>query len=76
MNQIVSKGKSAFGRLCDPDSLVVFNLAMRIIKHRGEAKELAQEVFIQIWKSAYTYDSKRGAIATLIINRALNLGID
>lgn len=76
MNKIVRKDTSAFGRLYDRYSQVVFNLAMRILKNRGEAEELVQEVFLQVWNKAYTYDSNRGSITTWIINIARNLGID
>jgi RNA polymerase sigma-70 factor (ECF subfamily) len=74
--KVALKDKSAFNELYNRFSQVVFNLAMRIVADRGEAEEIVQEVFFQIWDKASLYDSNRGAESTWIINIARSRAID
>jgi RNA polymerase sigma factor (sigma-70 family) len=39
----------------------VFSLALRIVRNRDTAEEVAEDVYVQIWHSAATYDLQRGA---------------
>jgi RNA polymerase sigma-70 factor (ECF subfamily) len=39
----------------------VFGLALRIVRCRATAEEVAEDVYVQIWHSAATYDARRGA---------------
>lgn len=38
----------------------VFGLALRIVRCRATAEEVAEDVYVQIWHSAATYDTQRG----------------
>jgi RNA polymerase sigma-70 factor (ECF subfamily) len=38
----------------------VFGLAMRIVRCRATAEEVAEDVYVQVWRSAATYDPQRG----------------
>lgn len=39
----------------------VFGLALRIVRCRATAEEVAEDVYVQIWHSAATYDTQRGS---------------
>jgi RNA polymerase sigma-70 factor (ECF subfamily) len=39
----------------------VFGLALRIVRNRASAEEVAEDVYVQIWHSAATYDPQRGS---------------
>jgi RNA polymerase sigma-70 factor (ECF subfamily) len=39
----------------------VFGLALRIVRSRATAEEVAEDVYVQIWLSAATYDAQRGS---------------
>lgn len=39
----------------------VFGLALRIVRNRASAEEVAEDVYVQVWHSAATYDAKRGS---------------
>lgn len=73
---ITNKDKSAFGMLYDRYSQLVFNLGNKIVKDHDYAGEVLQSVFIQIWNKAHTYNSKKGAVSTWIINITRNKSID
>lgn len=68
--------KSAFKEIYVRFSQVVFNLAYRMLRNREEAEEAAQEIFLQLWNKADTYDPERGAVSTWIINIARSRAID
>ena len=74
--RIAEKDKAAFNELYYAFSQVVFNLVLRILKDRGEAEEIVQEVFFQVWDKAPSYDPNRGAVTTWIMNIARSRAID
>ncbi len=76
MVRVAKKDKAAFNQLYDRFSQVVYNLSFRILKDRGEAEEIVQEVFFQIWEKASSYDPGRGAESTWILNIARSRAID
>ena len=54
----------------------VFGLALRIVRCRATAEEVAEDVFVQVWHSATTYDRQRGKplgwVLTICRSRALD----
>ena len=74
--KIADKDRSAFSELYNRFSASVFKWSLRIVRDRDEAEEVVQEVFLQIWKSAKSYNSERGEIATWIINITKSRSID
>ena len=73
----ISEGdKSAFKEIYVRYSRVVFNLAFRMLRSREEAEEVVQEIFLQLWNRADSYDPERGAVSTWIINIARSRAID
>ncbi len=68
--------KSAFREIYARYSQVVFNLAFRMLRSREEAEEVVQEIFLQVWNKADSYDAGRGAISTWIVNIARSRSID
>lgn len=76
LERIKSGDKSAFRELYSRFSQVVFNLAFRMLRSREEAEETVQEIFLQVWNKADTYDPSRSAVSTWIINIARSRAID
>ncbi len=68
--------KNAFREIYARYSQVVFNLAFRMLRSREEAEEVVQEIFLQVWNKADSYDPERGAISTWIVNIARSRAID
>ena len=54
----------------------VYGLALRIVRTRESAEEVAVDVYLQAWRKAHTYDTLRGAplawLLTLCRSRALD----
>ncbi len=76
MERIKEGDKSAFRDLYSRFSQVVFNLAYRMLRSREEAEEVVQEIFLQVWNKADSYDSERAAVSTWVINIARSRSID
>ncbi|MFI5323464.1 MAG: sigma-70 family RNA polymerase sigma factor [Thermodesulfobacteriota bacterium] len=74
--RITEGDKSAFKEIYVRFSQVIFNLAFRMLRSREEAEEVVQEIFLQLWNKADSYDPERGAVSTWIINIARSRAID
>lgn len=54
----------------------LYGLALRIVRNRESAEEVTEDVFIQVWRSASSFDAARGAplawLLTICRSRALD----
>ncbi len=68
--------KHALAGLYDQLSGPIYSLAYRMLGDASEAQDLVQDIFLQIWRTASTYESSRGSVfswmATLTRNRAID----
>jgi RNA polymerase sigma-70 factor (ECF subfamily) len=68
--------KDALARLYDQLSRPLYSLAFRVLNDAAEAQDVVQDVFLQMWHKASTYDTSRGSVfawaATLTRNRAID----
>lgn len=51
----------AFAELYDATSAKVFGLALRVVRDPAQAEEVAQEAFLEIWRTASRFDAERGS---------------
>jgi len=57
-------------------SAAVFGLCVRIVGDRGEAEELLEDVFWQLWQHRERYDAERAAPLTYLMTLARSRSID
>jgi len=74
--RIVARDATAVGELYDRHSRLLYGLILKIIKDRGEAEEMLQEVFVQVWTRADTYNVELGAPVAWLVRIARNRAID
>jgi RNA polymerase sigma-70 factor (ECF subfamily) len=76
MNRVAARDSEAFARLFELHSPVALGLLNRILAARGEAEEVLQEVFLQVWMQSDRYEAgrstPRGWILMLARSRALD----
>ena len=76
MSRVAVRDGAAFARLFELHAPVTLGLLDRILGRRGEAEEVLQEVFLQVWMQADRYDdarsTPRGWILMLARSRALD----
>jgi RNA polymerase sigma factor (sigma-70 family) len=54
----------------------VFGLALRIVRCRATAEEVAEDVYVQVWHTAATYDPKRGSPLAWVLTICRSRAID
>lgn len=57
----------AFEALYDAFAARVFGLARRIVRNPSQAEEVAQEVFLEIWRRASRFDPARGSATSWVM---------
>lgn len=68
--------REAFGSFYDRYCSLVSSFALRLLKDRSSAEDLLQEVFMQIWRQAGSYDQERGSPEAWLINITRSRAID
>lgn len=67
---------NALKALYDRCGAAALALACRILGGRGEAEEVVQETFVQVWQKARDYDASRGGAAAWIMTITRSRAID
>jgi RNA polymerase sigma-70 factor, ECF subfamily len=76
LGDIARGDRDAFARFYDLHAGLVHTLALRMLRERGEAEEVVQDVFLQAWRQAGTYSRDRGTPEAWLITMARSRGID
>jgi RNA polymerase sigma-70 factor, ECF subfamily len=74
--RLLQKDVSAFEQLYDRHSRLVYGLLLRILQQAGTAEEVAQDVFLQLWRNADQYDESRGPFVPWLLTLARNRALD
>jgi RNA polymerase sigma-70 factor (ECF subfamily) len=76
LDQLAKGDRSALDSFHELYAGLVNGLALRILHDVGEAEDVTQEVFLQIWRQADRYDPQRGSpeawLVTITRTRALD----
>jgi RNA polymerase sigma-70 factor (ECF subfamily) len=68
--------EAAFAALYDAASARVYGLAVRVVRDPAQAEEVAQESFLEMWRTASRYDPDRGSamswMLTIVHRRAVD----
>jgi len=73
----VARGdESAFARVYDRYSPILLGLLLRILRSRAEAEDVLQDVFLQVWQQARSFDQTRGRAFTWLVTLARSRAID
>lgn len=76
MRRIAEQDEAALAALYDRYSSLLFGLVLRIVKERQEAEDLLQDVFLQVWEKAPSFDHNRGHLYGWLVTLARNRSID
>jgi RNA polymerase sigma-70 factor (ECF subfamily) len=57
---VVAGDQEALRQLYTRHSAVLFALALKVLSDRAEAEDVLQEAFVQVWKTASSFDEGRG----------------
>jgi len=61
--QVRQGDKGALVRVYDEYSGLVYGVALRVLRNVPAAEDVAQEVFLQLWRNPGAFDARRGRLA-------------
>lgn len=76
MEQLRQGHSSALSVLFDRHYRLVFSVALRILRDHGEAEDLMQEVFLEIYRKIDQFDPSKGSSKTWILQYAYHRSLN
>ncbi|UOQ59563.1 ECF RNA polymerase sigma factor SigK [Leucobacter rhizosphaerae] len=76
LTRTASGDQSAFAELYDMLSGRVFGLIVRVLVDRSQSEEVLQEVFLEVWQSARSFDGSRGHARSWVLTIAHRRAVD
>jgi RNA polymerase sigma-70 factor, ECF subfamily len=76
LGKVEQGDQAAMGLLFDRYSGIVYSVALRVLKDTGQAEDVMQDIFIQIWKKPGAFISGRGSLGAWLAVVARNRAID
>ncbi|WP_081682634.1 ECF RNA polymerase sigma factor SigK [Marmoricola sp. URHB0036] len=68
--------EAAFARLYDATAARAFGLAVRVVRDPSQAEEVAQEAFLEIWRTASRFDQSKGSAVSWILTLVHRKAVD
>ncbi|WP_374109143.1 sigma-70 family RNA polymerase sigma factor [Streptomyces sp. CC228A] len=74
--RVAEGDQEAFGRLYDAVAGPVYGLVLRVLRDPAQSEEVAQEVMLEVWRSAARYRPDRGGVLTWVMTVAHRRAVD
>lgn len=68
--------EAAFTQLYDQTAPRVYGLALRLVRAPALAEEVAQEVLVEVWRTASRYDTAKGSAISWVLTLAHRRAVD
>lgn len=66
----------SFAQLYESTHRRIFGIVLRIVRHRGEAEEVLQEIYLKVWSRSAQFDPRRGLVIYWLAGMAQRAAID
>ncbi len=76
MDRVALQDLAAFEAIYDRFGDLVFSVAMRVVGDPSIAEDIAQDVFVRVWRRPELFDVKRGKFVTWLMSVTRNRSID
>jgi RNA polymerase sigma-70 factor (ECF subfamily) len=76
LREVARGDDRAFGRLYDLVAPRVYGLIRRILRNPAQAEEVAQEVMVEVWRTAARFDEARGSATAWVFTIAHRRAVD
>lgn len=68
--------QQAFAQLYDATSSRMFGLALRVVRDPAQAEEVAQEAFLEVWRTSTRFDPDRGSAISWLMTICHRKAVD
>ena len=68
--------ETAFAELYDRLAPVVYGVALKVVRDPSQSEEVAQEVFVELWRLAARYDGTKGSVTSWAATMAHRRAVD
>ncbi len=76
LRRVARQDADAFAALYDATRSRVFGLVTRVLRDRGYSEETTQEVYLQVWRNADSYDPASGTALSWLMTLAHRRAVD
>jgi RNA polymerase sigma-70 factor, ECF subfamily len=76
LGRIAQRDHAALSELYDATATPLFSVALRIVHDPSDAEEVLQDVFVQIWEKAPTFDRRLGSAFSWVLSITRHRAID
>jgi RNA polymerase sigma-70 factor, ECF subfamily len=76
LRRVARRDAEAFAAFYDRTRARVYGLVLRVLRDAGYSEETAQEVYLEVWRSAARYDSAKGSALTWVLTLAHRRAVD
>ena len=68
--------QAAFAELYDATAALVHGVVLRVVRDPSQSEEVAQEVFVEVWRLAPRFDGTRGSVTSWMATIAHRRAVD
>jgi RNA polymerase sigma-70 factor, ECF subfamily len=76
LGQIARSNQQAMADLYDRTSALIYGLALRMLGEKCAAEEITQDVYMQVWRKAETFDPARSSVLSWMVTIARSRALD
>ncbi|HTE85558.1 MAG TPA: sigma-70 family RNA polymerase sigma factor [Dehalococcoidia bacterium] len=76
LDRVAAHDQSAFEAIYLRHSALVYSIALRVVADPGIAQDVAQEVFLRVWRHPALFDVTRGRFVSWLMSVARNRAVD
>jgi RNA polymerase sigma-70 factor (ECF subfamily) len=76
LDRVRSNDQGAMADIFDRYGSLVYSVSLRVLKDPGQAEDVMQEIFFQLWKNPNTFVQGRGSLGAWLAVVARNRAID
>ncbi|MBI1808196.1 MAG: sigma-70 family RNA polymerase sigma factor [Ignavibacteria bacterium] len=76
IQKIKQNQESALSELYDRYGQLLYSFVMRMLRSVEDAEDIVQDVFLQVWNKADSYEQTKGTVYTWLVTMTRNRAID